>query len=319
VFSPDHVARVFELGAGARLTGTVERGEQGQIWQVETDRGRWAVKLAFGAPRETDGEDAAFQEAARAAGVPTPEVVRTGAGEVFADVGGAQVRVYGWVDVHPADRTLDPGAVGRLLARMHRVDFAGRRGEDPWYTEPVGAPAWDALLGELRDAGAPFAADLAAIRDDLVAAEAVLAPARDPRTCHRDLWADNLRATAPGGLCVIDWDNCGLADPGQEVACALFEFALGDAGRAAALYREYVHAGGPGRVDGRGAFSMAVAQLGHITEIACRRWLDPALPDDERHRQIGRVAECTAEPLTVEAMDALLAAVGPVVTSGGTA
>ena len=42
------VARAFRLGAGARLTGTVERGEQGQIWQLETGRGLWAVKLAFG-------------------------------------------------------------------------------------------------------------------------------------------------------------------------------------------------------------------------------------------------------------------------------
>jgi phosphotransferase family enzyme len=312
VFSADdaaEVARVFGLGAGARLTGMVERGEQGQIWQLETGRGMWAAKLAFGAPEQTDGEDAAFQEAAVAAGVPAPDVVRTSEGEVFAEIGGAHVRVYGWVAVHPPDRTLDPGRVGRLIAAIHLVGFAGRRPEDPWYSEPIGADAWDGLIAELRDAGAPFAADMAARRDDLVALEALLEPARELRTCHRDLWADNLRGTASGGLCVIDWENCGLADPGHELACVLFEFWLGDPDRARELHREYVRAGGPGRVDHRGSFSMAVAQLGHIGEISCRAWLDPARPEDERRRQIGRVAEFTGEPLTPGIVDAILAAV----------
>jgi phosphotransferase family enzyme len=303
------VAHAFRLGAGARLTGTVERGEQGQIWQLETGRGLWAVKLAFGEPEATDGEDAAFQEAAVAGGIPAPTVVRTAEGEVFAEVAGAQVRVYDWIDIHPPDRALDPGRVGRLVAALHLVGFAGSRPEDPWYTEPVGADGWDSLIGELRDAGAPFAADMAARRDDLVELEALLEPARELRTCHRDLWADNLRGTASGGLCVIDWENCGLADPGHELACVLFEFWLGDPGRAGELHREYVRAGGPGRVDSRGSFSMAVAQLGHIGEVSCRAWLDPARPQDERDRQIGRVAEFTGEPLTPGIVDAILAAV----------
>ena len=62
------------------------------------------------------------------------------------------------------------------------------------------------------------------MRDELVAPEVLLVPARELRTCHRDLWSDNLRATAQGGLSVIDWDNCGLSDPGQELAGVLFEF-----------------------------------------------------------------------------------------------
>lgn len=67
------IALAFDLGDGARLTGRVERGEQGQVEELVTSRGAFAVKTTFGAP-ELDGEDAAFQAAARAAGVPTPEV-----------------------------------------------------------------------------------------------------------------------------------------------------------------------------------------------------------------------------------------------------
>jgi len=267
------------------------------------------VKLTYGEPEEADGEDAAFQEAARAAGVPAPEVVRTADGEVFADIGGVRVRVYGWVDVRRADRTLDPAGVGSLVAGMHRVAFRGRRPEDQWYTDGVGPAAWDALIGELGTAGAPFAADLAGLRDDLVEVESLIEPARVLRTCHRDLWADNLRATATGGLCVIDWENCGLADPGQELAGVLFEFWLRDRDRARELHRAYRHAGGPGRVENRGSFSMTIAQLGHITEISCRIWLNAATTEDERRRQEARVAEYTDDPLTVGVIDEILDAV----------
>ena len=54
-----------------------------------------------------------------------------------------------------------------------------------------------------------------------------------------------------------------------------FEFACGDSGRARALANAYRDAGGPGSVNRRGHFSMLIAQLGHITEIAATDWLTP--------------------------------------------
>jgi Ser/Thr protein kinase RdoA (MazF antagonist) len=312
VLRPDDVreiARAYDLGDAAALTGTVARGELGQVWQLTTARGTWALKTSFEPLTEIDGEDVEFQSAARAAGVPAPAVVRALDGEILADVGGLQVRVYEWVDLLPPDRGLDPAEVGRLIAAIHRVPFAGRRPEDAWYTDPVGATRWDGLIGGLAAAGAPFAADLAALRDELLAREAVLEPAGEVRTCHRDLWADNLRLTAAGRMCVIDWDNCGLADPGQEVAVALFEFGSNDAGRARDLYREYRRCGGPGRVERRGDFTMAIAQLGHLDELSCRRWLDPAATESEREHHAARLAESVAEPLTLQLIDELLDAV----------
>jgi Ser/Thr protein kinase RdoA (MazF antagonist) len=304
------IAELFALGGGARFTGTVVRGEQGQVAQLASDRGLWAVKTAFpGSPAELDGEDAAFQTAASGAGVPAPPVIEAAGGSGFAEVSGQPVRVYGWVDVLDADRMLDPAAVGELVARLHRVRFAGRRPQDSWYTDPVGAAGWDDLIAEASAAIAPFADGLANLRDELVALEAELVPARRLQTCHRDLWADNLRANAAGGLCLIDWDNCGLADPGQELAVVVFEFACGDAGRARALAEAYATAGGPGRLRARGDFSMAIAQLGHITELSCRAWLDPSETPAERERQAARVAEALDDPLTRELIDALLEAV----------
>ena len=74
---------------------------------------------------------------------------------------------------------------------------------------------------------------MAAMRDDLVELEALIEPARDLRTCHRDLWADNVRRTDDGGLCVFDFDNAGLADPSQELAAMLVEYCGSDPTRAA--------------------------------------------------------------------------------------
>ena len=68
--------------------------------------------------------------------------------------------------------------------------------------------------------------------------------------------------------------------------------------RARALYRAYLEAGGPGRIDRRGNFSMLIAQLGHIGEDACARWLDPGESEAERERQEARVEEFVTLPLT---------------------
>ncbi len=189
------------------------------------------------------------------------------------------------------------------------MHFVGRRPEHAWYSEPVGAAGRDELLEELTSAAAPFAADLAAMRDELLALEASLEPATSLRTCHRDLFADNVRDTGAGALYVIDWDNCGLADPTQELAVALFEFAYRDADRARELHREHRRCGGPGRVRRRGDFSMAIAQMGHITELSCRQWLDPTMSPAERDHHTRKVHESTAEPLTLEVIDELMDAV----------
>jgi Phosphotransferase enzyme family len=311
VLDPDHaedVARQFRLGSDCALTGTAERGEQGWIWQMQTSRGLWAVKTAI-RPPDRDGEDAAFQTAARAKGVPAPGVVRTRGGEVFAQVADMHVRVFEWVDLLPPDRDIDPAAVGGLLAAIHRVPFTGRRPRDDWYEAPVGAARWDQLAAGLAAADAPIAAELAAMRDDLVELEALIEPPAELRTCHRDLWADNIRPTTGGGLCVIDWDNCGLADPSHEVGKALFEFAYRRLDRAATISAEYRRRGGPGRVTRRGDFSMTIAELGHINEMSCRSWLDPDDPPEERERQAARFRESVEQPLTVAVIDELLAAV----------
>jgi Ser/Thr protein kinase RdoA (MazF antagonist) len=301
------VAARFGLGADSVMTGPVARGELGQVWCIETERGRWAVKEPFDAASGDEAaDDAIYQEVVSAAGIPMPAMLRAVDGDVVARVQSATVRVYEWVDLQPLDRWLDAGAVGRLVASIHRVHHRGRSPVHWWYTEAVGAARWDELVVQLIAAGAPFASALADQRDELVALERLLEPPSNLQTCHRDLFADNILRTAAGQLCVIDWENSGLADPSQELAVVLVEFACGDSARARQLYDAYVEAEGPGRIERAGDFSMAIAQLGHLCELACRRWLDPT---QDRIRSTARVEEILGEPLTRQLIDSLLDAI----------
>ena len=305
------IARRFDLGQAARLSdGPVARGKQGLVWRLDTADGRWAVKVPFDRSSEDEVRLAtAFQEAACAAGVPAPQVRRTAQGCVFAAIGGRQVRVYEWVDLRPRDSGLDPERVGAVVAAIHRVSVTGPSPLDPWYHEPVGAGRWDQLIEQLAGAGAPFAGRLADLRDELVALESWIEPPEMLRACHRDLWADNVLPTADGGVCVIDWENSGPADPGQELGCVLFEFARTDPGRARALTSAYRQAGGPATVSRRGHFSMLIAQLGHITELAATDWLEPNPRSPQRADSAEWISEVLDEPHTREVLDTILAAV----------
>ena len=304
----DRIAASYGCGAGAELRGPVARGEQGEVWRLVTPAGTWAVKLLYEDQDPAEAlADALYQESVRRAGVPMPAVRRTVEGGILWALDGSWVRVYDWVDVLEPDARLDPVSVGALLAAIHGVrSLSDGRPVDAWYIDPVGAERWDEIAEALAANEAPFATDLAALRDEQVALEGLLAPPRDLQVCHRDLWADNVRGTPSGGLCVIDWENGGLADPNQELGIALFEFGLGDAARERALYQGYLDGGGRGRIEGPGDFSMLIAQLGHITEWACVRWLQAGASESERLRAAARPREQTSRPLTAEVVRSML-------------
>ena len=297
------LARRFGLGGAARLSdGPVARGKVGAVWRLDTADGRWAAKVLF----RPSGEDEVrvstlFQEAAYAAGVPTPRVRRTTDGCVFATSEGSQVRVYEWVDLQPPDSLVDPALVGAVVAAIHQLPVMVPGPLHPWHHEPVGADRWDQLVEQLVHAGAPFAGRLADLRDELVALESWIEPPENVRTCHRDLWADNVLPTDDGGVCVIDWEDSGPADPSQELGYVLFEFARTDPGRARALSDAYREAGGPGTVSRRGHFPMLIAQLGHITEIAATDWLQPNPRSPDRADSAAWISEVFDEPHTREA------------------
>ena len=302
------IADLYGLGGDALLSGPVARGEVGQVWRLTTSLGVWAVKEPFQRPSTAEAnDDAAFQDEVFASGVSMPKVVRSLSGEVLAELESATIRVYQWVDLEQRDAMLDPATIGRIVAAIHRVRYLGSNPVDPWYTDPVGAERWDELIGDLVAANAEFADKLAKERDELVALEELLEWPSNIQTCHRDLFADNVLRTPSGAVCVIDWENSGLADPSQELGLVLFEFGGDSPQRTRALYDAYLDAGGPGRIERPGNFSMVIAQIAHIGEISCTRWLAPSLLADQRHNA-ARIDEFLAAGITRRMIDALVEA-----------
>lgn len=303
------VADRFGLGRAGELVGPVAFGRLGEVWRLETDRGRFAVKQSrsgFG-PVEV-ARDAAYQDRVRAAGIPMPALVRAVDGGVLGQVDDTMIRVYEWVDVAREDRRLDPVAVGRVLAAIHAVHVPTDEPADPWHVEPVGAERWSGLVARLRRAGAPFADRLAEVVPAVLEVEELLTAPDDVQVCHRDLWADNVRRSSDGdGIVVLDWENSGPGSPSQEVAVAAFEYGCGEPRRVRALYAAYLDAGGPGRLRDRADLTMLVAQTGHIAEVGCERWLR-STTDDDRADNEAWVSEFLDEPVTMQVVDDLLAA-----------
>ena len=248
----DEISRRFSLGEDAVLAGPVSRGEQGQIWRLTTSIGDFAVKESFEALSDTDvREEGDYQEAAHAAGVPAPAVMRTTDGRVLEDLDDAQVRVYEWVDLGEVDRTLDPFLVGQTVAAIHRVRFAGSRPIHPWYGYPVGPEQWDELVRILRERRAPFAERLAEYRDELVALEGLLEPQErsadvPPRPVGRQR-STYLRRSVRDRLGEL-WPS--RPEPGARDGVVRVRYD--DPRRARTLFDAYIEAGGPGRVVGPG-------------------------------------------------------------------
>jgi Ser/Thr protein kinase RdoA (MazF antagonist) len=305
------VATAFGLGDG-RLEGPLDRGELGRVWRLDTDAGRYAVKeplVELAAAELLDLERTArFQDRAGAAvDLVVPPVIRTAAGSAVAWIDEVPVRAYGWVDMAPTDRRMDPAAAGRAVAGLHQVVVPAWGEVDPWVSRPLGDEAWAALVEEVARARAPYTEPLRQLLPEQSRVEGVLGDVAAVQTCHLDLWADNLRRTPDGSICVFDFDGAGPGDPTGEVGMLLVDLGGGQVDRMRALYDAYREAGGPGVVAGPEALTMAVAQLGHITEYACRRWLDTE-DLSERTRLEALVHEYVDEPVTLALVDTILAA-----------
>jgi hypothetical protein len=167
---------------------------------------------------------------------------------------------------------------------------------------------WRQLLHAPRAARASYADELAAEIPTLLQLEAVMERPRHLQSCHRDLWADIL-PTPGGGVCVIDWENCGLEDPAQELPMVLLDFAWGDPLRMRSLFGAYVDAGGPGRLHGRGAFTMVIAQFGHFWESAVLVHTAAEATEEARSRSLERIRLLLGQPLRLHDIDDTLDAV----------
>jgi Ser/Thr protein kinase RdoA (MazF antagonist) len=310
---PVHVvaaAGAFGLGALETEPVVAARGRQGRVWRVQTGRGCFAVKELLIRLTERDVQtDVRLQSAMVIRGVPAPQPLRTASGQVLVVAGNSLFRAYTWVDLLEPRRDLEPESIGTLMATLHRDPLVAEpRATDYWFTDPVPAQEWQEASERLAAARAPFASEFAASIPHFLAIQHVFRRSNHTQLCHRDLWADNVRLASDGGMCIIDWDNCGQAEPAQELAMPLVEFCYEDSDRAARLYRAYRRAGGPAELTDASDFTMVLAQFGHFAITAARQWVDAA-DGTSKARAEAWFREGWDEPLGLPQIERLLHAV----------
>lgn len=242
--SAEEVAATFGLGA-VRSAAPVPGGLSNDLWRVETDTGRYAVKVMrtnVGAPDFRANVEAAYavERAAFDAGVPCPEPVPVG-DRCLADVGGELVRVHRWVDGRPAvsaERLEDAGA---LAARIHGV---ADHVEAPLDDEPWDADGW-AGLAEHPDLPTDLASRLRRHAGDLAALEAATAaPGLHVAVTgtHGDLDPKNT-LVVDDTLLALDWDAAGPRSVAREAVAVGLDWSTDPAGFARVL-ASYAASGG---------------------------------------------------------------------------
>jgi hypothetical protein len=73
-----------------------------------------------------------------------------------------------------------------------------------------------------------------------------------------------------------------------------------------ALFGSYVDAGGPGRLQGRGTFTMVIAQFGHFWESAVAAYLAPDATAEQKAHSVERADLQLRQPLRVHDVDDIL-------------
>jgi Ser/Thr protein kinase RdoA (MazF antagonist) len=263
------------------------RGALGQVWRLEIGSARYALKEILAEP-PTDASiqaELSFAHRAGEAGIRVPASHPDREGRyVLTAPGGRWLRCYDWIDLHPVSRTAPdtPRRLGTLLAHLHRcapataVEADGGP-PDPWYDRVPAAHEWT----DVSTSGAPWATRLADRLTTLPQLCAAVGPADPTRliVCHRDLHPENVYVDSAGAPVLVDLEELGPAEPGRELARALFDWfcdeARADLDAVRVMVESYLSEGGPGRVTEPADFSMLLAHRLNFLLDQARVALDP--------------------------------------------
>ncbi|MEE1758462.1 phosphotransferase enzyme family protein [Streptomyces sp. SP18BB07] len=297
------IADVYGLGGGAWEMAPAARGALGQIWRLSGESGVWAVKeLLFGCDEEQVAREAGLRNAAEELGISAPRFLadRDGAyvSRLPEPMGGAYVKVYGWVDGSEGDPR-DPELLtwcGRTLALLHRAGEGTAETPNGWYERCPGAEEWARVCEGVRRAGVPWAAALerfAATEAEELARHVTPAGGGDTVISHLDMRPQNV-LVGPSGPSLLDWDNAGPVSAARELARAVHVWAGGNdfrADDARRLVRGYLDAGGPGVVKGMESFSMLFATDLNYLRVQAECAIDPEVTPQQREFANGQVVE----------------------------
>jgi len=299
----------FNLGTPRQAVASVARGAMGEIFEVVTDRGRYALKQLFG---WNDGSGArqemTFTARARAAGVLVPAEVVGLDGEPVAVVRGTRFRAYEWFDLGaafvPPVTVAVATSVGTITGTLHTIAIETDQDVDPWYTTP---PTSDRLHSLADQANAEHRAWAGALADVLPALLDLAASVRqiertNVRWCHRDLHPSNLLPRVGGDVAVLDWENLGPLGTAQEVGSQLISWCTDGRHASADAVTGFLH--GYRRVDGppltvaRDTFTTAVATWLNFLAIQGEAALYAETPPEHRAFAEQQLQQLLSRPLT---------------------
>lgn len=312
----DWVAQTYDLGTPLAAMTFAARGELGRIWRLDTDRGTFAVKqLLFDLDEDEAQADVVLQRAALRAGVPLPRPLLTPAGLVVARRSGRDqspeviVRAYEWVDLPTPPAAATAHQAASLLGRLHAAAPPHDGPVDPWFTEPVDAHRWQELVEATHAAGAAWADTLAALAAEIDACRSIVDAGRHEPLfhCHLDFNPQNVLVTAAGQPMVFDWENSGAASREQELALSVIEFAP-DPRDLPSFLDAYRAAGGPVSELRHESFALTMAVIGHLVEMYAERAIDPEVDDESRARATFWLLDIAANSVTLDGIDAWVAA-----------
>ncbi len=231
------IAAAFALGS-VRSWRAIAAGTINSNFDVQTDRGRWFVRVNEGktaAEVAWEGELCAHL-AARGAPVPVP--LRAD-GTRYLDHRGLLVSGFAWIDgahraphqVTPADAT----RVGAALAGLHAAgdDFAGAR-RAGIYTWPHIRGRWDGF----RASADPQLADAIAILADEFAyldAHAAARAAAGRGLIHGDLFRDNVLWRGDELAAILDFEQASDGSFVYDLAVAINDWGWDSAPRLDAI------------------------------------------------------------------------------------
>jgi homoserine kinase type II len=219
------IARALDLGVPRGLT-PIAAGTINSNFALETDRGRWFVRVNEGKSPEDCAWEAALVVDLAAAGLPVPVPVAAPKDQRFLDHRGLLVSVFPWQSGRhraPGEVTeKDAAAIGDVLARMHVA--ASARPRSTWrdgiyqYSDIV------ARFESFRGSTDPALAHAIAVLADEFAWLTSQASVRDAAghgVIHQDLFRDNVLWNNGDVVAILDFEQASRGSFVYDLAVAI--------------------------------------------------------------------------------------------------
>ncbi len=243
------LAEAFELGA-LRGAQAIHAGTINSNFEVETERGRWFVRVNEGKSEVDVAWEAQLVAALAAGGVTTPPPLTARDGRPYAGLGGTDkwVSVFPWRPgrhVGPDEVTAEvAGEFGAALARLHRVGLdlpaAWRRASIYDHAHLVARHARIATSGD------PALARAIEVLGDELAAASAAREIRERAThgiIHGDLFRDNVLWDAGRLVAILDFEQASGGSLAYDLAVCINDWCWNGGGAridvAAALVAGY--------------------------------------------------------------------------------